>query len=816
MRSRFTRVRIFATIALMLFGILGSGGFAAQASPAQPSTSGNVAAQATVDLELCLIVQAQGYLGPGGVVLDVQALVAAALTLGLTEDQLSIILEGGCEPFFVPTPTPQPPDPLPTLPPVQTPTPVPPTEVPPTAVPTEVPPTAVPTEVPPTSTPTEVPPTSTPTEVPPTATPTDTPTPTNTPTPTDTPTNTPTPTNTSTPTNTPTSTPTSTPTNTPTATLTPTITPTVVTPDPGTEATINVAKFYCNGVDSTVFQAGEITASAIPSSAGECQPGSATLTFYFIGDGTDDNAQLVIDGTGTIGLPAGNYEVVEEGTLARTVITVTDGEILNMIVINPTDDALPTIPADQGTVNVAKFYCTGITDVVWQAAPVGSIAAAADIPSTPGQCVSGSATFTFYLVGDGTAEYAQLAVDGADTIGLPAGEYEVVEEETQSHTFIVVTAGGTLSVVASNPIVEPTATATATATSTPTETPTPTNTPTPSETPTATLTPTITPTVVTPDPSTEATVNIAKFYCDGLDDVVWQGGGAVAAAADIPTSEGDCTPGTATFTFYFVGDQTNAYAQVVVYGNGSVGLPAGEYEVVEEETQARTTISVYDGEIYVLVVSNPTGNFPTPDPEGNGTVNIAKFYCDGIDDPIFLSAPVGGIDADAAEVNDGGIPTSAGQCWPGYATLTFYLVGDGTNAYAQVEVDGTATIGLPDGEYEVVEEETQARALIEVIQGRITTLVVLNPAGDQPTPTVAPTQTPGPNPTHTPQPTHAPKPTHTPKPVNPTVVPTTAVTNLPNTGQGDESGSNMAMVILFAGASVMLAAGALSRRRRTR
>jgi hypothetical protein len=52
MRSRFTRLRIFATIALMLFGMLGSGGFIAQASPAQPSTSGNVAAQATVDLRL--------------------------------------------------------------------------------------------------------------------------------------------------------------------------------------------------------------------------------------------------------------------------------------------------------------------------------------------------------------------------------------------------------------------------------------------------------------------------------------------------------------------------------------------------------------------------------------------------------------------------------------------------------------------------------------------------------------------------------------------------------------------------------------------
>ncbi|MGC4192607.1 MAG: hypothetical protein QM589_15810 [Thermomicrobiales bacterium] len=739
MRNRFTRLRIVATIATMLFGLVAGGGYATLAAPAQPSTSGNIAAQATVDLDLCLFVQGEGYLGSDGLVLDATALTDAALPLGLTPDQLALILDGGCAPLLAPTPTPSGPDPLPTLPPFNTPTPVPPTVAPPTEVP--------PTEVPPTNTPT------------------------------DTPTNTPVP---------PTNTPTDTPTNTPT----PTITPTVVTPDPNTEGTVNIAKFYCTGVEATVFQAGDITASAIPSSAGDCTPGSATFTFYFIGDQTADNARLDVDGTGSIGLPAGNYEVVEESTQARTVITVSDGGILNLIVTNPTDEVLPTIPADQGTVNLAKFYCTGITEVVWQAAPVGLIAAAADIPSTPGECTAGTATFTFYLVGDGTAEYAQLTVDGADTIGLPAGEYEIVEEGTQSHTFITVTAGGTLSVVASNPVIEPTATATATVTNTPTETPTPTNTPS-----------------VTPDPNTEATVNIAKFYCDGLDDVVWQGGGVMNAAADIPTSEGACSAGVATFTFYFIGDMTDAYAQVVVDGNGSVGLPAGDYEVVEEGTQARTVISVVDGEIYNLVVSNPTGEFPTPDPEGDGTVNIAKFYCEGIVDPVFLSSLVGGMEPVAADVTDAGIPTSAGQCWAGYATLTFYLVGDGTNAYAQVPVNGTATVGLPDGDYDVVEEETQAHALVSVYSGEITTLVVLNPAGDEPTPTVAPTQAP--KPTHTPKPTHAPKPT---KPAPPTAVPTTAVTELPNTGQGGGAGSDMAMVVMLAGASLLLAAGVFTRR----
>ncbi|MGC4190179.1 MAG: hypothetical protein QM589_02970 [Thermomicrobiales bacterium] len=283
----------------------------------------------------------------------------------------------------------------------------------------------------------------------------------------------PAPTPTNTPTNTPTETPTNTPTETPTNTPTepPTFTPTVVTPDTNTEGTVNIAKFYCNGIEETVFQGGEINAAAIPSSAGECQPGSATFTFYFIGDQTADHAQLTVDGTGTIGLPAGNYEVVEEGTLARTVITVTDGGVYNMTVSNPTDDPLPTIPADQGTVNIAKFYCSNITDVIWQSDFVDTFQATADIPSTPAECVAG------------TAEYAQIVVDGAGTVGLPDGVYDVVEEETQSRAQIEVIAGRITSVVVSNPMMEPTQTPTASATAITTSTPAATATATATQTP---------------------------------------------------------------------------------------------------------------------------------------------------------------------------------------------------------------------------------------------------------------------------------------------------------------------------------------------
>jgi len=436
------------------------------------------------------------------------------------------------------------------------------------------------------------------------------------------------------------------------------------------------------------------------------------------------------------------------------------------------------------------------------------VAASAGIPSSAGDCVAGEAVFTFYLVGDGTAEYAQLAVDGAGTIGIPAGDYEVVEESTQARGFITVTAGGVLSIVVTNPLFFPVVTPTPSCNVTP---------------PPVVgfmqidpcLTPTVTATttpVITPDPSTEGTVNIAKFYCLGLDETVFQVGEVQADA--IPSSDGVCSPGPATFTFYFIGDGTDAYAQIDVDNTGTIGLPAGNYEVVEEGTGARTIITVSDGGILTMVVSNPTGSQFTPTPSDEGTVNIAKFYCYGLEETVFQGDYVNDV---VSVAEDGGIPATAGECFAGYATFTFYRVGDGTDEYAQITVGGSGSIGLPAGDYEVVEEVTGARTFITVYEGSIYTLVVSNPFEFAPTvtPTTAPNVTPTSVPTHQP----GPKPTHPAKPVV-TKVATTAtgstVTSLPNTGQG-AAGDNTDTILLFFGAmSVLLAAGAVLRQRRTR
>lgn len=416
MRSSFVKLRLLAMV-LMAFGFMASSGLSASAAPAAPAGA-HAARYQSVDVAVCITLFNAGLLNPDGSVVDPLTFEAGANNAGVTDPTLILaIINGGCSGFPVPTPVGTG-VPLPTLPPVETPT------VAPTA--TEVVPTA--TEVVPTAT-----------EVVPTATAT-------------------------------------------TAPVTPTVTPTpVTTPDPATEGTVNVSVFSCTNLMAPVFQAGAVIAAAeaIPSSDGTCTPDAGLFTFYFVGDGTNAFAQLAVNGSNSIGLPAGDYEVVEENTQLRVLITVTDGGVLSLVLSLPAVGDLTPTPSSEGTVNVSKFFCTGLTETVFQAAPVVNevpvgIAAAAEagIPSTAGECSPGAATITFYLVGDGTNAFAQLSVNGTGSIGLPAGDYEIVEEETQAHNFITVTEGGILTLVISNPAGSATPTPVVTPTTAPGVTPT--------------------------------------------------------------------------------------------------------------------------------------------------------------------------------------------------------------------------------------------------------------------------------------------------------------------------------------------------------
>jgi hypothetical protein len=84
-----------------------------------------------------------------------------------------------------------------------------------------------------------------------------------------------------------------------------------------------------------------------------------------------------------------------------------------------------------GTVTVLKYYCTYLNET--------ALVEAIEI----GQCLPGEATFTFYLVGDGTDDFQLLNVSGAGqgSIELSVSKYEVVEEGPQAHFKVHVLAG---------------------------------------------------------------------------------------------------------------------------------------------------------------------------------------------------------------------------------------------------------------------------------------------------------------------------------------------------------------------------------------
>ena len=488
---------------------------------------------------------------------------------------------------------------------------------------------------------------------------------------------------------------------------------------------VQVEKYYCPGLETVSYDPSIVT--------DDCWAGDATLAFYLYGDGTDDYSLLTLgtDGVGDIELAAGTYAMVEQGTYTQIDVTVTDGVVTFLTVVNP-GGPLPEPEPEYGLVEAVKFYCPDATEAYFLS----------DEDVVDDNCVLGPATFTFYLVGDGTADYWQLDVweDGYGAIELVTGTYEVYEEGTGIMTTIEVVANESTVIGAVNPG----------------DAPAPRN----------------------------GTVNISKFTCTNISETIFSSDSfAVMSTEALPTFEPACEPGSGTFTFYLVGDGTADYWQIEVDGTGSIELAPGTYEVVEEETLASTFITVYPGDFLILDVQNPAGGDVVP----GSSVNVVKFYCDTVTETEFLSYS-GSEYSDRLE-----LPTSP-DCVPGPATFTFYLVGDGTADYAQLEVDGSGTIGLEPGIYEVVEEGSQAHFQFEVFADENTSLIVNNPMPDD-------GEVPGDDGV-TPPAKPADKDTST-----------GGVTKLPSTGSG-MSDSTGALALAAAAVAALSGAGALTLRKK--
>ncbi|MGN6486176.1 MAG: hypothetical protein ACTHMX_17430, partial [Thermomicrobiales bacterium] len=221
--------------------------------------------------------------------------------------------------------------------------------------------------------------------------------------------------------------------------------PTFVFPDPNVIGTVNVARFACTGRTTTTFDVDVFAAAAsLPSGPGACTPSAGVFTFTFIGT-LPNTSQLHVQNTGSIDLPAGTYDVVDETSGVHSSFTLGGGQVVNLMVFGPLVGAPPTIAAGDGTVSVAVVDCTNVKTTTFDIDTFSAAAAQVD-------CTNSSARVTFYMVGDGTADYVQRVFTRSGSISLHPGVYEIVVEETQAHRFITVQSGKVVSMVIMKPL----------------------------------------------------------------------------------------------------------------------------------------------------------------------------------------------------------------------------------------------------------------------------------------------------------------------------------------------------------------------------
>lgn len=191
--------------------------------------------------------------------------------------------------------------------------------------------------------------------------------------------------------------------------------------------TVRVLNYFCSYLDSTLL------VEAIDQTA--CAPGAGTFSFYLYGDGTDAHETLTVDasGAGSIDLAVGTYDMVAEATQTHFDVTVAAGVTTQLLIGNPSGGGTetPVPPVGTGTVTIQRFQCSYVDSTL--------LAEAIDQAA----CTPLASTFTFYLYGDGTANYYEASTgnDGMGTVTLPVGSYQMVDEFSQTHFDLNVMAG---------------------------------------------------------------------------------------------------------------------------------------------------------------------------------------------------------------------------------------------------------------------------------------------------------------------------------------------------------------------------------------
>jgi hypothetical protein len=106
----------------------------------------------------------------------------------------------------------------------------------------------------------------------------------------------------------------------------------------GAAGTVVVTDYICDGQTGVVWGG---------AAGANCYAGSAGFVFYLIGDGTDESWSLSVNGSGSISLPVGTYEVYENIYWAAGTVEVTAGGTSNLSVLHPGAALPPPPPADR-------------------------------------------------------------------------------------------------------------------------------------------------------------------------------------------------------------------------------------------------------------------------------------------------------------------------------------------------------------------------------------------------------------------------------------------------------------------------------------
>ena len=331
--------------------------------------------------------------------------------------------------------------------------------------------------------------------------------------------------------------------------------------------TVTAFARYCTGL-SYQGPMGEV--------GSDCVAGPAAFTFYLHGDGTDDAWTLNVGDSGeaSMELKAGTYDVWTPGGSIFNV-TVPENGATSFAYGFPVQAPAPPAPdpapdpdpvAETATLNVNTFACTGVTG-----APIALGAVGDD-------CTRIATNLTFYLWGDGTDDSWNLATsaDGAVSIDLQVGGYEVVNSNTWETLGAQLPSGGTtLNIGYAAEATPPPA----------------------------------------PAPET-ATLNVSTYACTGVV-------GAPIALVDIGP---DCTPIATNLDFYLWGDGTDDSWNLTTSADGpvTIDLQVGGYEVVNSNTWETLGTQVPSGGATLAI------GYAAIAPVETGTLAVNTYSCTGV------------------------------------------------------------------------------------------------------------------------------------------------------------------------------------------